>query len=150
MAFTSREEYGLRALIHLALYEGRWPIQTREIAASEGIPEQFLEHILATLRRAGIVRSVRGAFGGYELARPARNISAGEVVRALGGSVLRTPCADGGSPPDRCRRIEHCAVASLWQKTLAAISDVLDSTTIQDLVDEQMRKEESSSYMMHI
>lgn len=131
MNFTSREEYGLLAVIYLAAGAGQGPIQSREIARAEDIPEQFLEQVLGALRRAGVVRSIRGAAGGYELARSAREITPGDVVRALSGEIM--PARAGARKPERA------IVVDLWQKVQGAISDVLDGMTIQDMVDERSR-----------
>lgn len=135
MNFTSREEYGLLAVMHLAAVSGSGPIQTREIARAEDIPEQFLEQVLASLRRAGIVRSIRGAAGGYELVRPAGEITPGDVVRALSGEIM--PAKAGARKP------ETAVVHDLWRKAQEAISNVLDSMTIQDMVDERLRNQQN-------
>jgi Rrf2 family protein len=146
--FTSKEEYGLRAVMHLALHEASWPIQSREIAGAEGIPEQFLEQVLAALRRSSIVRSIRGASGGYELARNARSITAGDVLRALSGPIAPIPCDDDTS--EKCDNVDRSVVMDLWQKVQSAIVQVLDGTTIQDMVDEKLSREQQSSFMMNI
>ena len=148
MNFTSKEEYGLRAVIHLAMHESAWPVQTREIAATEGIPEQFLEQVLAALRRAGIVRSIRGASGGYELANSPRNITAGDVLRALSGPIAPITCIDEST--DRSDNIGRRVVVNLWQRVQSAISEVLDGTTVQDMMEESMQQKQNSSFMMHI
>lgn len=150
MNFTSKEEYGLRAVMHLASHEASWPVQAREIASVEGIPEQFLEQVLAAIRRAGVVRSIRGAGGGYELARPARSITAGDVVRALSGPIAPIPCTDSADPAERCDRIEQCVVVGLWQRVQTAVTEVLDGTTIQDMIEERAKREPSSSFAMNI
>ncbi len=150
MSFTSKEEYGLRAVMHLAMHESSWPVQAREIASAESIPEQFLEQVLAALRRAGVVRSIRGASGGYELARPARSITAGDIVRALSGPIAPIPCVDDPDASGRCEKVEHCVVVSLWQRVQSAITQVLDGTTIQDMVEQRMQREQASCFMMHI
>lgn len=150
MNFTSKEEYGLRAVMHLGAHEAAWPVQAREIASAEGIPEQFLEQVLAALRRAGVVRSIRGAGGGYELARPARSITAGDVVRALSGPIAPIPCTDAAGPSEACDKIEYCVVVGLWQRVQAAMTEVLDGTTIQDMIEERAKKEQSSSFAMNI
>jgi Rrf2 family transcriptional regulator, cysteine metabolism repressor len=142
LSFTAREEYGLKALMHLTEHMSDWPVQSREIARAEGIPEQFLEQVLAGLRRAGIVRSVRGAAGGYELARRARDITAGDVLRALTGSTSpRRDILDEQS---------DTVVRDLKQRVQDAVSKVLDGTTVQNLVDERLHRDELASYMMHI
>ena len=150
MNFTSKEEYGLRAVVFLAMHESDWPIQTREIAAAEGIPEQFLEQVLAALRRGGVARSVRGASGGYELARPAREITAGDVVRALSGPIAPIPCVDGAHQGDRCENMERCVVLTLWKRVQVAVTEILDGTTIEQMVEERATREQDSSYAMNI
>ena len=140
MNFTSREEYGLLAVMHLAASSEPGPIQSREIAKAEEIPEQFLEQVLAALRRAGIVRSIRGAAGGYGLARPAREITPGDVVRALSGEILPISTR---TDTRRLDRMNLSVVIDLWQKVQEAISNVLDSMTIQDMVDERARLQQN-------
>ncbi len=148
MNFTAREEYGLLAVLHLGLHGSSEAVQSREIACAEEIPEQFLEQVMAALRRAGVVRSIRGASGGYVLARPAREVTAGDVLRALSGPIVPIRCLDAGA--ERCERLENCVITDLWQRVESGILKVLDSTTIQDLVDQRMRREEQASFMMHI
>lgn len=145
--FTSKEEYGLRAVMHLAAHEAAWPIQARSIASAEGIPEQFLEQLLAALRRAGIVRSVRGAGGGYELARSARSITAGDVIRALSGPIASVPSQGEADQPGGSA---ESVVAGLMKRVQSAVAEVLDGTTIQDMVDERVAREHASSYAMNI
>jgi Rrf2 family protein len=147
--FTSKEEYGLRAVIYLAERESPRPIQVREIAASEDIPEQFLEQVLAALRRSGIIRSIRGAAGGYELAKAARHIKAGDVIRALSGPIAPIPCMEEGSQVS-CAHTDKCVVVSLWQRIQAAVSDIVDTTTIQDMVDQKTQNEEGTFLAMNI
>lgn len=147
MNFTSKEEYGLLAVMCLAMNSGAGPVQTREIARTEGIPEQFLEQVLATLRRAGITRSIRGASGGYEIARLPREITAGDVVRALSGAIMPIQCLNDA---DHCDKLDSCVVLDLWKKVQSAVSQVLDNTTIQDMVEERARRKQQNSYMMNI
>ena len=143
MNFTSKEEYGLLAVIYIAGGCPGQPIQSKEIASAECIPEQFLDQVLAALRRAGIVRSIRGASGGYELARTAAEITAGDVIRALSGSAMHLP---GKQEKDG----DALVVQELIEKVQAAISGVLDNTTIENLVEEKLRREGTGSFMMHI
>lgn len=143
MNLTSKEEYGLRAVIYLASNQGVEPIQTREIARTEGIPEQFLEQVLNALRRAGITMSVRGAAGGHKLALSPRTITAGDVIRALSGDIMPIQCLNDS---DRCGHREGCVVLDLWKKVQASVSEVLDGTTIQDMVEERIRRRQG--YLM--
>jgi Rrf2 family protein len=124
------------------------PIQAREVAARQEIPEQFLEQLLATLRRAGIVRSIRGASGGYDLARPASQISVGDVIRTLSGPIVPMQCVNEDA--ECCGREELCAVTHVWASVRDAILGVVDKTTIADLVEYQQKIHSSQSFMMNI
>lgn len=148
MNFTAKDEYGILAVMRLAMSANDTPVQAREIARIEGIPEQFLEQVLASLRRAGIVRSIRGASGGYELARSAREITAGDVVRGLSGPIVPVRA----SAPDALgsNKAESDVVGGLWRTVQVAIADILDGTTIQKLVDERARRSGDNAYMMYI
>ena len=86
--FTSKVEYALRAVVDLAARPGSGATQSREIATRQGIPESYLDQLLSALRRAGLVRSIRGAAGGYTLAKPAHLITVGDVIRAFDGASL--------------------------------------------------------------
>ncbi|MHB1001393.1 MAG: RrF2 family transcriptional regulator [Armatimonadota bacterium] len=147
MNFTAKDEYGIKAVMHLAARVNEGPIQAREIARIEGIPEQFLEQVLASLRRSGIIRSIRGASGGYELAGSPREITAGDIIRSLSGPIIPTQSSDESSCPSNP---ESCVVADLWQKVQSAISDILDNTTIQDMIDEKIKRQDIGAYMMYI
>ena len=149
MNFTAKEDYGIRAIIDIAINRGDAPVQAKEIAGRQGIPEQFLEQLLATLRRSGIIRSIRGAGGGYDLARVASQISVGDILRALSGPIVPIRCVTE-SDMDRCDRQGTCGILDLWERLRTAISDVVDATTVQDLVDRQQRTRGAQSYMMNI
>lgn len=138
---SSRSQYGMRAMAFLAkawASQAARPVSIRVIAESEDIPEQFLEQIFVELRRAGLVRSIRGAQGGYVLARPPQQIAVGEVVRVLEGPLGPTECVD--RPRDQeeecCVRYNTCATRQVWEKLHQSMLDVLDHTTLGDLVRE--------------
>ena len=97
MNFTAKEDYGLRAALDLAAYGGNGPVQAREIAARQAIPEQFLEQLLASLRRAEVIRSTRGAAGGYSLASDPSRVTVGAVLRALSGPLVPPELVDGAT-----------------------------------------------------
>ena len=149
MNFTAKEDYGIRAVLDIALHREHAPIQAREIATRQNIPEQFLEQVLATLRRAGIIRSIRGASGGYDLARPAHQTTVGEIMRALSGAIVPIQCAnDEGF--GKCEAQESCSVSIFWCKLKEAILGVVDGTSIQDLIDQQSDMQRAQSFMMNI
>src|SRR5438309_8477294 len=99
MMFSTKAEYGVRVMVELAKHAGEEPVPLAEIAATDGLPLAYLEHLVARLRKAGLVSSKRGARGGYLLARPAAEITMAEVVEALEGAIAPIECisetADG-------------------------------------------------------
>ncbi len=131
MRVSTKGDYGIRALIELAHHygEGR-PIQSSEIAARQKIPESYLEQLLATLRRAGFIRSVRGPAGGHSLVRPPDEIRVSEVVQVLEGKIMPIECLDEAS---ECTRSGGCAQREMWERVQQAILEVLESTTIGEL-----------------
>src|SRR5438445_11170537 len=103
MYFSAKGEYGIMAVLDLALANGSAPVQAKAIADRQGIPPRFLEHILSALKHAGIVDSERGAHGGYRLAKPASEIRLGDVLQALDGTIAiptsTLPCPRSGNGP---------------------------------------------------
>lgn len=134
MRLSARTEYGLLALADLATAPDGTPVAAREIASGRGIPQAFLEQLLADLRRAGIVRSTRGAHGGFMLARAAAEITALEIVEALEGPIAPSVCA-----PADCAREDGCAAASVWSTVADSVRAALDGFTLACLADEQAR-----------
>jgi Rrf2 family transcriptional regulator, cysteine metabolism repressor len=149
MNFTAKEDYGIRAVVDIAIHRSGAPIQAREIASRQGIPEQFLEQVLAALRRAGVVRSIRGAAGGYDLAKPAHQTTVGEILRALSGPVVPIQCVNEDEF-NKCEAQGSCTVSFFWCKLKDAILGVVDGTTVQDMVDQQSDLQRSQSFMMNI
>ncbi|HZW99875.1 MAG TPA: RrF2 family transcriptional regulator [Trueperaceae bacterium] len=133
MWVSTKAQYGMRALVEVAL-SGREPISLKTVAERQLLSQQYLEQIFASLRRAGIVESVRGARGGYRLARPEDQIDTLEVVELLEGSVAPVACLDDN---DSCVRVGNCSTESLWRQVDHAVRQVLGSTTLADLVAER-------------
>ena len=133
MRLSTRGEYGVRAMVALARLYGGSPISLTEVAASETISLSYLEQLVATLRRAGLVTAVRGASGGYRLARPPSEITIGDVVRPL-ESVSLTSCTDTKGSRDCCKRRPDCATRDFWRSVNARLLDSLDNTTLADLI----------------
>lgn len=129
MRLTARSEYGLLALIDLGVHYGRGPVSAREMSERQCIPLKFLEQLLSALRKAGIVNAVRGARGGFTLARDPREVNVLEVVEALEGPLAPTSC-DGGA---LCGRSGACAAANVWSRATDALRDVFTTTTLADL-----------------
>jgi len=120
----------------LVLYAQKKPVPLRVIAERQGISESYLEQVFALLRKAGLVNAIRGSYGGYVLARPAHQITVGEVLQALEGPLTLANCAHRGGTIE-CDKMDTCLTMPFWQKLSAKIDEVLFSTTLQDLVDEE-------------
>jgi len=148
MNFTAKEDYGLRAVLDLAANFGSVPTQARELAQRQQIPEQFLEQILAALRRAEVLRSVRGSGGGYALSAAPRQITVGQVLRALTGPLVPTELLVGDGALSGSADTQ--LVRGVWESMEVAIRAVADGTTIQDLLDRRRELLRDYGYMMHI
>lgn len=117
-------------MVDLAANENKSLIALKEIAKRQDISEKYLEQIVTQLNRAGLVKSVRGAQGGYSLSRAPEEITVGDVLRVVEGPFTLVDCTDGDSG---CNRSANCPTAFVWQKLKATIEDVVDSITLADL-----------------
>jgi Rrf2 family transcriptional regulator, cysteine metabolism repressor len=139
MMFSTKAEYGVRVMAHLAKHDGVRPISLATIADAEGLPLAYLEHLVQRLRKAGLVESRRGAHGGYTLAREAEEITMAEVVRALEGEIAPIECisadADGGLICVREGEMGHdpCPTKLLWTRVQGSIVRTLNDMTLADL-----------------
>jgi Rrf2 family protein len=130
MRVSAKSDYGIRALIELALHYGGGTMQSAEIANRQQIPEPYLDQILTSLRRAGFIRSVRGPQGGHELIREPLGLTLREIVEALEGSLNPIECLEESSA---CSRGGGCAQRGVWEEVRDATISVLERTTIADL-----------------
>jgi Rrf2 family transcriptional regulator, cysteine metabolism repressor len=138
MMFSTKAEYGVRVMVELARRAGEEPIPLAEIAADDGLPLAYLEHLVARLRRAGLVDSRRGSRGGYMLARASTEITMAEVVEALEGSIAPIECISEASDGSIvCSRESHneraCPTKLLWTRVRGSIVRTLQETTLADL-----------------
>jgi Rrf2 family cysteine metabolism transcriptional repressor len=120
-------------MVALSRAYGERPISLNELAESESISLSYLEQLFAELRKAGLVTSVRGAYGGYRLAKRPEEITVGDVVRPL-EPVSLTSCTDPGASRDCCTRRPDCATRVFWQGVNARLTEALDSTTLANLI----------------
>lgn len=139
MRLSTRSRYGTRAMLELALHYGQGPVLLKEIAERQEISKKYLDQIITTLRAANLVKSVRGAHGGYILAREPSSIKLSEIIQALEGPVSPVNCVDD---PSLCSRSIHCVTRDVWTDIKKAIFQVLDSMTLEDLVERQTKKGE--------
>ena len=142
MMFSTRTEYGVRVMVELARRSGDGPVSLTDIAATDGLPLAYLEHLVARLRKAGLVESRRGARGGYLLAHPATDISMAEVVEALEGSIAPIECIsqspDGALVCSREADADHvCPTKLLWTRVQGSIVGTLQETRLSDLVQDR-------------
>lgn len=141
MKLSTRTRYGTRALLDIARHQGDKLVQLKDIARRQNISLHYLEHIIAPLVGAGIVRSTRGARGGLQLTRRPGEIKLSEVVRLLEGAVTPVDCV---IDPESCSRSGFCVTREVWGEMKKAIDNTLQSISLQDLVEREKGKEDSA------
>ncbi len=132
MKLSTRGKYGLYAMVFLAQKAGNGPQPLKEIAQL-GLPENYLEQLLGALRRAGLVRTVRGAQGGYELAKEPKGITVGNIIDAMEGPLALSECLEPGREA-ACPRCEGCRTRTVWEYLTEQINNLLDSITLEDML----------------
>jgi Rrf2 family protein len=147
MKISTKGRYGTRMLVDLALHEGEGPVQLKDIAGRQEISLQYLEHIVGPLIAAGIIRSVRGARGGVLLNRRPEEITLSEIVNTLEGTLCVVECLKS---PESCDRYEFCIVREIWYNLKDAMNGILESTTLQALVEKQKMNVKSVAPMYYI
>ncbi len=135
MKISTKGRYGLTIMIALARETDNKPLSLKKIATRHELPEHYLEQLIGPLRNGGLVKSVRGAYGGYQLVKPAEEITAGEIIRLLEGPLT---IVEDSEADDAVKR-------KLWDKIKVAIETVLDETTLADLAEE-----DTNGYMFYI
>ena len=144
MRVSAKELYGLRAMSEFADHFGRGPLSLSRVAERQGISQAYLEQIAIDLRRAGLLRSKRGAHGGYYLARAPEATTIGDVIRALEGSILPIQCvADQKCLP--CSMEEGCTARGIWEQVRDRLVDTLDTITLAELTHQADSRLENDS-----
>ena len=138
MKLSTKGRYGLRALIDLAQYSKDAPVSIMSISARQDISERYLEQLMSMLKKAGLVKSVRGAAGGYILAKDVKDISVGDVLRALEGSLEPVDCA-GLEPDGECRSADTFVTKYVWKRINESINRTVDEIRLDQLVEESRR-----------
>jgi Rrf2 family protein len=144
MKLSTRARYGVRLMVALALNYGKSPVYLKDIARGESISEKYLSLIIIPLRRVGLVTSIRGAHGGYNLAKDPSQITMKEIVDVLEGDCSLVDCVKN---PSTCPRVSICASHDVWTIIGEKISDTLSSITLDMLV--KMNQEKAQKAMMH-
>jgi len=138
MFFSTRSYYGTRAMLELARLGSDGPVHLETLAKNQKIPERYLAKIVQDLRRGGLIRSTRGAHGGYMLARQPSAVAVLDIVACLEGSLAPVDCVEF---PETCENADRCVTREVWQEMHNAVVKVLKSTTLQDLLDRLHRAE---------
>ncbi|WKY47249.1 Rrf2 family transcriptional regulator [Eubacteriaceae bacterium ES3] len=131
MKLSTKGRYGVLAMVELSLHYGKGPISIKEIAEKQSFSDSYMEQLFSALKRAGLVKSIRGARGGYILSRDPDEIIIGDIIRALEGPIELADCIAGYN----CEKSAECLTRGLWTDVMASISQVIDNRTLQDLLD---------------
>lgn len=141
MKISTKGRYALRLMLDLAIYDTGEPVSLKDIAKRQEISEKYLEQIISVLNKAGFVRSIRGASGGYVLRRKPKEYTVGDILRLTEGSLSPVACV--GEESEECVRSGDCVTVLVWEKLDKAINDVVDNISLQDLVDWHMAQSDS-------
>jgi Rrf2 family protein len=131
MKISTKGRYATRAMFDLAQHYGDGPVVLSDVAKRQEISEQYLEHLIGPLKNTGLVRSIRGASGGFLLAKPPSEIKISQIIQAVEGPTGITDCVDD---PESCPRAVNCPTRDVWAQATAAIDSVFSSITLADLV----------------
>lgn len=135
LKLSTKGRYGLRAMIDLADYSEETPQSITNIAMRQSISDSYLEQLMAKLKKAGLIESIRGAQGGYVLAKPSKDISVGDILRALEGDLSPVKCSelDGNSG---CSGSDCCVTKNVWKRINDSIQNAVDSIYLSELVED--------------
>ena len=138
MKLSTKGRYGLRALLDVAVYSENEPVSIRSISERENISEAYLEQLMPKLKKAGLIESQRGAQGGYRLAKPAGQISVGEILRALEGELDAVSCPGlkGVNDEEGCVDADICVTKYVWQRINESITKTVDEISLSTLVEQ--------------
>ena len=138
MKISTKGRYALRLMMDLAIHKTGEPISLKDVARRQEISDKYLEQIISTLNKAGYVKSIRGAQGGYMLKKDPKDYTVGMILRVTEGSLAPVDCVEEGMA--ECERMNECATVLIWQKINEAVNNVVDNITLEDLVEWQMQK----------
>ena len=131
MMISTKGRYALRIMVDLALHDGDEPVSVREIAQRQDISSKYMEQIISVLTRSGLLRSVRGAQGGYHLAKTPEELTVGMILRATEGELAPAECVMNDVP---CGRPNECSTRLVFEKVYRAINNVIDNVTLSELI----------------
>ena len=131
MKISTKGRYGLRAMIDMTLNIHQQPVSIKAISERQGISESYLEQVFSTLKKAGLVKAVRGSYGGYELAKQPEQITAGQILRVLEGSLAPVFCVD----TECCKKEKNCPANPFWAGLNSRINDYVDGITLKQMAE---------------
>ncbi len=136
MRLSTKSRYGTRAMLDIAINYGKGPVSVKSLAKRQDISVKYMEQLIPSLKLAGLIRSVRGARGGYTLSKHADQIRLRDIIDALEGSIFPVDCVDN---PEMCDRAKKCVTYEIWKDIQNTINDMLDSLTLADIVKRQLK-----------
>lgn len=136
MKLSTKGRYGLRAIVDIAVSADTEPAAVSAISERQDISIRYLEQLLSKLRKAGLVRSIRGAQGGYVLSRSAEEISVGDVLRALEGDLIPVDCTELTDTEETCSGSKYCVTKTVWKRINDSIAKTVDAIYLSELADE--------------
>lgn len=134
---STKGRYGLRAMLDIAVHSQDEVVSINSIAERQGISDNYLEQLIAKLKKADLVTSTRGAQGGYSLAKPMEEITVGDILRALEGDLSPVDCAHINGT-DQCNEIDTCVTKIVWKRISDSINNVVDTITLKQLFDDSI------------
>ena len=144
MKLSTKGRYGLRAVVDLAVHAEEEAVALSQIAERQGISMNYLEQLIAKLKKAGLVNSIRGAQGGYMLSLPADRISVGDILRALEGDLNPVDCSEVNHSDSICTNSDSCVTKYVWKRISDSINEAVDSIMLAELVTESKRVQTGS------
>lgn len=146
MKLSTKGRYGLRAVLDLAVHAEDEAVALSQIADRQGISMNYLEQLIAKLKRAGIVNGIRGAQGGYILAIPAEELSVGDILRALEGDLHPVDCSVVNRSDGTCSNSDSCVTKYVWKRISDSINDAVDGIKLSELVAESKKIQSEAGY----
>ncbi len=138
MVFSTKGRYALRLMVDLTLHNSGEYIALKDVSQRQNISVKYLEQIVPLLSKAGMLKSVRGPQGGYKLSKSPREYTAGDILRITEGSLSPVPCLENGA--DGCERRNECTTLDFWKGLYKAVTDYVDSVTLEDLAEKYKAK----------
>ncbi len=144
MRLSTRGHYGLKAMFDLAQHYGNEPVPLKTVAERQNISENYLEQLIATLRKTGLVKSVRGSQGGYILARAPEKITVGDIIRVMEGPIAPVDCVSEIDPAE-CDQADYCITRSVWARVRDSLAELMDSISLADMLRDADKAKQGSA-----